>query len=490
MLMRAHEDGSLWSCYNGVAIDGPNRGKGFPRIPAYLCQLSEWLEEHPDSDVLQWPSHPLHQDGRHGHGTWFHFSGFGPHPHALPTMLDGEFDDRLPESELVLGISHGDQVIAFSISEIHRQGCLIQTTLGETPIVVWSRSPASAWMAAFQRDVDGTTLDFEVADGGFRDLQTGTLWSVEGRAIEGSQSGKMLAPLDFVSVKWNAWSGFHPHTSVYESEAPSRVNIDQGDFQPLFGGLDRAGFPVAIEKEWMESALPPAARRGLSVKIDGDPFEAFLFEDAAAANDYASSRLLIPKDLYISFFAGDVPSDLARHAVATGRFVLESNPDVQYSDPESLKRLPEDEIEWSSLLSNVEFQNALQGGGGSYGRSGDATQGHFGALFATLRESGYDVRMVKPMVRKWLRPKTVSGYSAVIDGDRFLIYRFDSPESAAGYQAERHHTAAAGSFVLRSDPGDQYHMVTEQTIDRPIDAIHWSPLVADPQFLQVLEKTG
>jgi hypothetical protein len=405
-------------------------------------------------------------------------------------MLDGQFDDRLPESELVLGICHSSEVVAFSLSEIHRQGCLIHETLGDDPVVVWSRSPASAWMAAFHRNVDGTTLEFEFADGGFRDLQTGTLWSVEGRAVEGPQTGKALKPLDFVSVKWNAWSGFHPHTKVYRSESPSRVNIDHSDFQPLFDSLDNAGFPVEVEKEWMQSSLPPGARHGLDVRVAGDSFRAFLFESAGAANDYTSSRLLIPKDLYISFFVGEAPSDLVRHAAASGPFVLESNPEVQYSDPESLKRLPEEDIKWSPLLDDPAFQNALRDLAASPAYAGETQEGSFGALFATIGGDGYEVRQIKPMLRKWLRPKAVSGYSAVIAGDRFLVYQFDSPAGAAAYQAERHHTVRAGAFVFRSDPPDQYHMATEQTIDRPVEQIHWSTLLEDAQFLQTLGKVG
>jgi hypothetical protein len=480
MIMRAHQDGSLWSCYNGVAIDGPNRTKGFPRIPAYLCQLSEWLEEHPDSEVMQWKEHPLHADPRHGHGTWFHYEGFGPHPHALGTMLDGRFDDRLPESELVLGICHGNEATAFSIGEVHRQGCVVHETVGGDPIVVWSRSANSAWMAAFLRSVDGAMLEFEAAGNRFRDRQTGTLWSVEGRGIEGPHRGKYLTPVDFVSVKWNAWSGFHPHTKVHQSGAPSRHTTNLSDFQPLFARLEKAGLDVKFNQEWMQSSLPPAARRGVGVRIAGDPFKIFLFGDVGAASDYAASRLLIPMDLYVSFFAGQATSDLPRHTAMSSTFVLESDPEIQYADPESLKRLPEGEIQWSQLLHSAEFQRAVE--------SGEATEGSFGSLFRQIREAGYNVRQVKPMLRKWLRPKTIDGYSAVIEGDRFLVYRFDSPDSAAAYEAERHHTVRTGPFVLRSDPPDQYQMATEQTIDRPIDQIHWSPLLEDRKFLQVLQK--
>lgn len=170
--------------------------------------------------------------------------------------------------------------------------------------------------------------------------------------------------------------------------------------------------------------------------------------------------------------------------------MLESNPEVQYSDQESLKRLPEEDIKWSPLLDNPDFQNVLRDLNASPAYSGQPQEGSFGTLFAALGKNGYEVQQVKPMLRKWLRPKTVSGYSAVIAGDRFLIYQFDSPGSAAGYQAERHHTVQAGSFVFRSDPPDQYHMATEQTIDRPVEHIHWSTLLEDPQFLKTLGKVS
>src|SRR5689334_468007 len=124
MVMRDHESGSLWSCYMGLGIDGKMRGKALRRIPAFLCQFSEWLEEHPDSEVFRWIHHPLHADPRHGHGSWFHFNGRGPHPHALQTMVARRFDGRRLDSELVLGVIHGGRPSAFPLAEIHRSGCL------------------------------------------------------------------------------------------------------------------------------------------------------------------------------------------------------------------------------------------------------------------------------------------------------------------------------------------------------------------------------
>jgi hypothetical protein len=483
MIMKDRETGNLWSCYNGVALYGPLRGEALPRIPAFLCQLSEWLEEHPDSDVLQWIPQPRHTDGRHGHGSWFDFAGLGSHPHAAATMLAERSDDRLPASELVLGIARPRGSIAFPLTEIHRLGCLIHERLEDEPIVVWSRSPASAWMGAFRRQLDGEVLEFEVAEQGFRDTGSGSLWTVEGRAVAGRHAGKSLQPLDFVSVKWPAWSGFYPDTKVYKSSAPARIRVDPGHFEPLFTALRAAGFEVAVQGELLPSSLPPGVSRGLVTRIGGDPFHALHFATAGDASDYAASRLLIPRDLMISFFPGETSSDLRRHAAVAGPVVLESFPDRQYADAASLVRLAEDEIHWSPVLGDPKFKQALAAAPAPPAAGGTPT---FADLLAGVERAGYAVRRVKPMLRQWLRATAVSGCSAEIQGDRFLIYKFPDQERALAYREQRHHTVQAGVFVLRSDPPDQYQVASEQTVERPIASVHWSPLLEDEKFVESL----
>lgn len=483
MVMRDRETDSLWSCYNGVALEGELEGAAFDRVPSYLCQLHEWLEEHPDTEVLTFAGRDRHADPRHGHGSWFYFGCRGPHPHAMDTMLGDGFDDRLPESELVLGVIHGERTVAFPLSAVHSAGCVVHTELDGDSIVVWARSHASPWMAAFFREVDGETLEFDKDGTGFVDRQTGSRWTVEGRAVSGSHAGRSLDPVDFVSVKWSAWAGFQPGTEVFDGtgDGTDGTGVPDDGLGDLRGRVEGAGHRLEVESQILGGTLPPAAEEGWVVWIDGDRFSVYRFSDAERAADYAASGPLLPRDRFLSFFPGEEPSDLPRHAVVSGAFVVESDPERPYADRESLERLPEAEIDWSRLLSNDAFLAALDAGEGKV-----ASDGPFGRLFGTLREAGFRVDRVKPMLRQWLRPAAVDGYSAEVDGDRFLVYEFDTPEAARRYQAERHHTVAAGPFVLRSDPPGQYHVATEGTIDRPVDQVPWSDLLEDDRFIGAL----
>lgn len=340
MAMRDRQTESLWPTHEAVALDGPLRLSALARIPVYQCLLSEWLEEHPDSEILLWTPHPTHADPRHGHGSWFYIGSPGLPPHPIHSLETERLDTRLPENELVLGINDSRGVIAFPLVEVQKGGCAVHALLGRDPIIVWCRGPRSHWMAAFERRLGERVLDFEYSDGRFMDVQTQTLWNVEGKALRGPLQGASLMPLDFTFLKWHVWAPYHPHTQIYRNTL-EQLQVQPEEFSGLFRHLEQSGFKIRLQRETLKVCLPPQAVHGLRILIESDPFLALLFASPAAARDYAASRRLLPRDLLRSFFPNRPPSDLARHAVSRGRFVLESDPQVQFSDEASIEPLPE-----------------------------------------------------------------------------------------------------------------------------------------------------
>jgi len=88
-------------------------------------------------------------------------------------------------------------------------------------VVFWS-SRAQAAVAYHPRS-GGRVLTFEVRDGGIFDVQTGSRWSIEGRAVAGPLEGSALPQVaDAYIAFWFAWATFHPNTDVLSG--PLRVS--------------------------------------------------------------------------------------------------------------------------------------------------------------------------------------------------------------------------------------------------------------------------
>ncbi len=69
---------------------------------------------------------------------------------------------------------------------------------------------------AYRPFVGSTTLTFEVVNGTFVDLETGSEWSIDGQALSGPLAGQRLGmiPEAFVSF-WFAFSTFFPDPIIW-----------------------------------------------------------------------------------------------------------------------------------------------------------------------------------------------------------------------------------------------------------------------------------
>ncbi len=84
-------------------------------------------------------------------------------------------------------------------------------------VVLWDEAGQAAM--AYQRDLDGQTLGFEVAGGRVVDRETGSTWRVDGLAVAGPLEGRRLTPIAEAYVAyWFAWAAFHPDTFVRGEE--------------------------------------------------------------------------------------------------------------------------------------------------------------------------------------------------------------------------------------------------------------------------------
>ncbi len=202
------KDGTLWSALTGLALQGPQQGKRLQRIPSQVTDWGHWLTLHPESTAYDL------FDGRRYAIT------------ALPAAMSqqaqhtmGEVDARLRPLANVLGVEYAASQKAFPLDELGERACLLDGTADQEIAVFWYRPTRTA--VAFSRKLDGRTLTF-YADrvspdsAPFKDQETGTRWTLAGRAVDGPLRGSELAWVDSIQCRWYAWAAEYPQTQLAE----------------------------------------------------------------------------------------------------------------------------------------------------------------------------------------------------------------------------------------------------------------------------------
>jgi len=121
-------------------------------------------------------------------------------------------DDRLPASELVIGIEVSGSQRAYPVESLGRAA--VNDVLADTSLVVFSNGPVGG--AAYRRTLDGEPLTFTMSGGSFRDAETGSEWDLSGRAVSGPLRGSALEPLPSRTTFWFSYAGAFPDTEVYQ----------------------------------------------------------------------------------------------------------------------------------------------------------------------------------------------------------------------------------------------------------------------------------
>jgi len=116
-------------------------------------------------------------------------------------------DSRLEPDIVVLGVESGSLAKAYPLNTASERDCYTDQ-LGDIPIAIfWYKATKSA--VAFSSKLNSRTLTF-YADAGspetapFKDRETGTRWTLAGRAVDGALKGQELQWINSIQCKWYA----------------------------------------------------------------------------------------------------------------------------------------------------------------------------------------------------------------------------------------------------------------------------------------------
>ncbi len=229
LVMYDRQTESLWAHYTGQAIAGALTGSQLELIPMATVAFETFLDEHPNGLVMTRPG---------GFGRSY---GTNPYvnydtPNGSPTFFGGTPDDRLPPQTRVLVIRHSGASIAVQLDTLSSDGVL-PLNLGGTTVVALhlpgTATPIQNQQVAFGRDVgatgvfdpnvDGQALTFtrmpdaasSSGPGAFTDDQTGSTWSILGRALDGPLAGAQLQLIEHIDTFWFAAAAYDPEIELH-----------------------------------------------------------------------------------------------------------------------------------------------------------------------------------------------------------------------------------------------------------------------------------
>ena len=224
LVMYDRQTESLWAHYTGQAIAGALTGAQLELIPVATVSWETFLDEHPGGLVLTRPGGFGRQYGTNPYANY-------DRPDGSPIFLGGTPDPRLPPQTRVLVVRHDGASIAVQLDTLQSEGVL-PLNLGGTPVVAFhlpgTATPIQNQQVAFGRDVgatgvfdpavEGQTLTFtrlpdaasSAGPAAFTDDQTGSTWTVLGRALDGPLAGTQLTPIEHIDTFWFAAAAYDP----------------------------------------------------------------------------------------------------------------------------------------------------------------------------------------------------------------------------------------------------------------------------------------
>jgi hypothetical protein len=223
LVMYDRQTETLWPQMSFTASVGVLTGTELTPHLATLLAWSEFRQAHPDAWVL---SRDTGHDRDYGRNPYIAYD----QPDREPLFDPPTDDARLPAQTRVIGIEDddGDGTPVAVVRDQLADAAVMELTIGDTDLIAWHRpGQASALDDArisggrdigtagvFLPEADGQHLTFTPTDDGFRDEQTGTTWTVLGRATDGPLAGEQLTPYRHVDTFWHAWVAFQPDTTV------------------------------------------------------------------------------------------------------------------------------------------------------------------------------------------------------------------------------------------------------------------------------------
>lgn len=203
---------SWWRQANGEAIAGKLKGTRLPEIASRQMRLDDWLQLYPASTVLLPDSN-------------FNKKYAGLKNYDIDTAI-GSLETRDSASwkmkSWVIGVNIKNEAKAYDWNTLAKKK-LLQDSVGGTPLLLTLQTNGQTFYA-LNRVAGGKVLHFVYDDTSLaykpvpvmRDVETNSVWKLNGVCADGPMKGTALVPVQAYQEFWHSWQTFHPNTKKSE----------------------------------------------------------------------------------------------------------------------------------------------------------------------------------------------------------------------------------------------------------------------------------
>jgi len=226
LVMYDRQTETWWQQATGEGIVGEHAGDHLTMVAAPVLAWSTVKDQYDDVRVLSRETGHRRNYGQNP------YAGYDEQPGPIARFFGADRDERLEAMERVVALEGGQESLAVPFSELEASRVAHVEVGGRDLVVFWSPGTASALdnrsisqgrdvgsSAVFLPSASGRELSFEPAgEGRFRDTETGSVWTMAGRAVEGPLTGEELEAVAHGNHFWFAWGVFKPETRIWRAD--------------------------------------------------------------------------------------------------------------------------------------------------------------------------------------------------------------------------------------------------------------------------------
>lgn len=205
--------GSLWSQILGMAFEGPLMGSGMNIQPCYWTTWQYARQVFPDASVMQTPRGGMRSYGRDPYGSYLSPGNYYDDDRIFYPL--SYLDSRLPPKTQVIGLEVENNLIGIDVNYV-KEHKVVNFYAGLVPLVALHDSRMDV-VRIYSREIwDGhTPALFALDDNGYiRDIQTRSLWSMDGVCLDGNLTGASMQELFGIYAFWFAWAASNPESEL------------------------------------------------------------------------------------------------------------------------------------------------------------------------------------------------------------------------------------------------------------------------------------